>query len=144
RLQPIGQIVGRGQHREYPWQTISFCRLDAPEHRMRMRRANDRRKCLPRKCEVISEGTRSGDQTMVFTTQRRATDTRIGHADVPRAQTALFIVPDEGSIVLPQICEKPPKFLHRRRRLLLAYTLRTCSRPKSPKGRTNNTAMSTR
>ena len=52
---------------------------------MRMRRANDRRKCLPGKREVISEATRSRKQSMVFTPPRRATDTGILHANAPRA-----------------------------------------------------------
>src|SRR5262245_15651327 len=49
-----------------------------------MRRANNGRKCLAGKREVVAETARSRDQSMVLPTPWRATDARMLHADAPR------------------------------------------------------------
>src|SRR5262249_41953586 len=70
----------------HPWQSVRFTGFDAPKVGVSMRRAHDRGKCLPGKVEIISKGPRTRDQSMVFTTPRRATDTRVRHGAASRCQ----------------------------------------------------------
>jgi hypothetical protein len=79
RLQPIGQIVGRRQHREHPGQFSCFGRFDAPQDRVCMRRASDRGKRLAGKREVIAESARSREEALIFAPPRRAPDTWLRH-----------------------------------------------------------------
>ncbi len=92
RLEPVGDRVGPGEHRQHAGQRARRLRVDRADAGMRVRRAQHDRAGLAGQRKIVAVGAAAGEETHVLLAGQRLSD-RYGHgrASTP-AKAQLYVV----------------------------------------------------
>ena len=101
RAMAVGEIIGRGQHRDDARSGGGMRRVDRRDFGMGMRRAQDEGDCLARQVQIVAVAAAPGEKPLVLAAARRLADpgarrrrnSPIGHACFPTVSKNIFAEP---------------------------------------------------